>query len=42
MSVSLWAYEPVTCDNENCCGVCDFCNHIPDHETDFYEDEEEE
>ena len=37
MSVSLWAYEPITCDDEFCCGDCDYCNHIPSHETDMYE-----
>lgn len=42
MSVSLWAYEPITCDNEFCCGDCDSCNHIPSHETDFYDFNEEE
>lgn len=37
MRVSLWAYEPIECDDEFCCGDCDYCNHIPSHETDFYE-----
>lgn len=32
-SVNLWAYEPIACDDEFCCGDCDSCNHIPAHET---------
>ena len=38
MSVSLWAYEPIECDDEFCCGDCDSCNHIPSHETDMYDE----
>ena len=39
MSVSLWAYDPVACDNQPCVGDCDFCDHLQDHETDFYDEE---
>ena len=38
MSVSRWAYEPIMCDDEFCCGDCDLCNHIPSHETDMYDE----
>ena len=37
---ALWAYQSGECDSEPCCGDCDFCDHIPSHETDFYDDEE--
>lgn len=26
MSVSLWAYTPILCDNESCPGDCDRCS----------------
>jgi len=42
MSVSLWAYRPIECDDEFCCGDCDYCSHIPSHETDFYDEVEDE
>ena len=32
MSVSLWAYTPIKCDDEFCVGDCDLCDRSSDHE----------
>lgn len=29
MSVTLWAYKPIACDDEFCGGDCDICSHRP-------------
>lgn len=31
MSVSLWAYTPIKCDDEFCVGDCDLCDRSLDH-----------